>query len=568
MNLVLLSGVLVGEGLKMGYNKDEFSEDEKKIVSPFFTNLDKQVFVLKNIPQVVAGTLFSRYSRSAKPLRRLLLEDFIDKPEMGFDEIVGQKEGGTEEIIAIKKAEEFYDRVLVDFGDDSVAELGGAHVGCEQVSNIAAKALEDSRIGISPLEKSTRYIYFHKKVGGNYQYYRPEKIMNSEFAKEYERLCDELFGVYEENLDKMKECLMKKFPQTNDLSDRAYNSTIKAKVCDVLRVFLPAGTLTNLGLYGNGRAFEYLITKMKANELEEVRSLGNLMQEELSKVIPSFVKRATEEDVFGKGNISFLREINAGMKKLAKETVEGIESDSGQEVVLVKYDEDAVEKVLAGMIYPYTDLSFEQVFEKVKGLNEKERKKLIDVQLSGRRNRRHKPGRGFELANYTFDILGNYGIYRDLQRHRMLTQQKQDLTVKHGFDVPEELELIGLTEKYKEMMKKVEKFYWKIFEKFPKEAQYVVPFGYKIRWHITINARALYHFVELRSVAAGHSDYRIIAQKMYLKAKAVHPTLFEWAKFVDLKNYDLERVESEKGIDRKIEVVKKKYEKQRESRIS
>ncbi len=538
---------------------EEFTKEEKTLLEPYFTNLDKNVFVLKNLPQVVCGTLFSRYSRSDKPLRRLLLDDFMNKPEFEFKKIAGIKKNVKEELIAVKKAEEFYDRVLVDFGDDSVAELGGAHVGIENVSQIGAKILEDSRIGLSPLEKSTRYIYFEKKVNGEYKYLREKTIMKSEFREEYVELCDFLFQTYEELKPAMRDFIKEKFPQ-EEVSDRAYKSTVKAKVCDIIRVFLPASTLTNLGLYGNGRAFEYLLQKMYSHPLKEMHDIGDEMAEELRKVIPSFVKRATEDDALGKKNIDFFKNRDNELKNFSekffeKETPEPVGSPG---VELIEYDDKAEEKVIAGLLYPFTNLSEKQIREKVKKMNSDERKDVVKKCLGKKTNRRHKAGRGFENAYYKFDLIGNYGIYRDLHRHRMLTQERQLLTTKHGYDAPVEIIKAGFEKQLGEAMEKADSLFRKMAKKMPLEAQYVVPFGYRIRWYNYLNLRELYHLTELRATQAGHPDYRKIAQQMYLKVKEVHPALVEYAD-VDLKNYDFERIESEKGIDKKLEEIEKKY---------
>ncbi|AJF59940.1 MAG: thymidylate synthase [archaeon GW2011_AR10] len=537
---------------------EQFSKEEQEILRPFFTNLDKPVFVLKNLPEVVKGALFSRYSRSDKSLRRVLLEEFIKDEKMGFKEIVGhQAESGVSQVVAIRKAEEFYDRVLVGFGDDSVAELGGAHVAVEDVSNITSVILEDSRIGLSPLEKSTRYVWYDKKVNGKYAYYSDEKIMQSRHADLFTETCDMLFDSYAELVEPTKKYLNEQFPQEENVSDRAYNSTIKAKTCDVLRVFLPAATTTNLGLFGNGRSFEYLLTKMYSNELTEPQNVAASMHAELQKVIPSFVKRA--RDQFGMPTIEFMHETRKGMRQLAGKIFEGTKPQKEKEVTLVSFDSKAEEKVVAAALYPFTDLSHKQVQEKVRKMNATERKQVLKEYQFRRQNRRHKPYRGFEHAYYEFDLLGNYGIYRDLHRHRMLTQQRQPLTVKHGFNIPTEFKALGVEEKYVDAMKEVASAFNAIAKDLPKEAQYVVPFGYRIRWNVCLNLRELYHLVELRSTIQGHPDYRRIAFKMFDEVRKVQPALVEWMKFVVTKDIGLERLEAEKEYDKRIEEVKKKY---------
>jgi thymidylate synthase ThyX len=535
----------------------EFTEEEKNIISPFVTNLDKPIFGLVNLPEVVKGALFSRYSRSSKSLRRVLLDEFIKKPEMGFNELVKvQRTDINDQIVAVKKAEEFYDRVLIGFGDDSVAELGGAHIAIEHVSQIAAKFIESSRIGISPLEKSTRYVWFDKKINNSYLYYKPKKIMESRFAKLYTETCDLLFETYSKLIPQMTAFFKKRFPKKDDISERGYEATIRAKACDVLRVFLPAATFTNLGLFGNGRAFEYLLTKMYAHELDEIKDIAASMHEELRKIIPSFVRRANDKE-FGKMNQAFIKETKKAVERVAKKLEK--EPEKSEEVTLVEYDKDAETKVLAAIIYPHSRMPLSQIKEVVSKLSDGEKADLVKEYLQRRQNRRHRPGRAFENIYYRFDILANYGIYRDLHRHRQLTQEPQELTVKHGYDTPKELVEAGFREEYDRCMEKANHAYCKIYKEFPKEAQYIVPFGYRIRWYINMNLREAYHLTELRSVQHGHTDYRRIAQTIYKKIKEVHPLLTEYLSFVDMMDYDLERIEAEKFTDKRIEEVKKKY---------
>lgn len=536
---------------------EEFTEEEKNILSPFFTNLDKPVFVLKNLPEVVMGALFSRYSRSPKSLRRLLLDEFINDQGSGFREITSHaKETGQEQLIAIKKAEEFYDRVLVGYGDDSVAELGGAHIACEGISNIASKVLEDARIGISPLEKSTRYVFFDDKAHGKYKYYRDPEIIESKHIELYEETCDMLFDAYSGLVEPMKKFVMEKFPLEEGTSERAYKSTVKAKACDVLRGLLPAAALTNVGLYGNGRAFEYLITKMYSYPLRESRELAGEMHSELLSSIPSFVKRATGQ--YGNPTISFLRETREAMQKTAVELLGKEKASETKGVELIEYDQDAEEKVLSAALYPFLHLPLKQVKEKIKRMGKKQRQRIIRECLQRRENRRHKPGRAFENTYYTFDILANYGAFRDLHRHRLLTQERQDLTTRHGYTMPVEITEIGAEQGFREAMQQAKNAFETIEKELPKQAQYIVPLAYKIRWYFKMSLREVYYLCELRSTQQGHPDYRKIAQEMFRQVQKAHPSLAEYMKFVDLKEYALERLEAEKRTDKKIAEIEKK----------
>lgn len=537
---------------------EQFTEDEKKLIKPFFTNLDKSIFAITNLPEVVKGALFSRYSRSGKSLRRMLLDEFINAPEMSFKDIVGIKgEQSAEQFVAVKKAEEFYDRVLVGYGDDSVAELGGASIACEDVSILTTKILEDSRIGLSPLEKSTRYVFFNEKVDGKYRYYVDPDIMKSEFGKDYIEACDFLFDTYSNLVEPMKEFMIKKFPKDEATSDRAYAAAIRAKACDILRVLLPASTVTNVGIYGNGRAFEYLITKMLASPLKEFNDVAMSMHEELSKVIPSFVKRSV--DRYGLETRSFISETQSAMWKLSNDIVGNDQHENVNEVELSDFDSDGEVKVIAAILYSYSHLPMSQLIKKVKAMPDSDRKKIIKEYLGRRANRRHKFGRALENTYYTFDMLADFGIYRDLHRHRALTQERQLLDVKHGFVVPKELIEAGFQKEYEAAMKKAKDVFLKLKKVLPMQAQYVVPLGFRIRWYMKMNAREVCHLTELRASPQGHPAYRKVAQEMFKKMREVHPNIAEFVKFIDMKDYELERLEAEKRLDKKMEELNKKY---------
>jgi len=532
---------------------ENFTDKEKSILSQFCTNTASDVFALINLPEAVKGALFSRYSRSAKSLRRVLLEEFILNPESGFQAIVGEAAGrGESQIVATKKAEDFYDRVLVGYGDDSVAELGGAHLAAENISNLVTKVMQDSRIGISPLEKSTRYVYFDEKVDGRYRYLREERITQSGFADEYVRVCDLLFGTYAKLIPQMTKIEQENFPREETVSERAYASTIRAKVCDLLRGILPASTLTNSGFYGNGRAFEYLLLKMYASPLSESRSTAKKAHEELSKIIPSFVKRA--DDKYGKELQGYISVVRSKIGSAASQ--HSAQAEAGQDtshVSLVESDPDAEEKILAAILFPHLHAEYKEVKSLVAAMPPEERSRLISDYVGERKNRRQKPGRAFEAAYCTFCVTGNFGMYRDLHRHRILTQERQLLTTKHGFDMPPELVSAGFERQVKEAIGAADGLFTKLSVSMPYEAQYVVPLGCRMRWYAKMNLREAYHFCELRSMRQGHIDYRRVAQDMHTLLVKTHPSLVAGMKFVDHASYGLERLEAEKKIDKKLE---------------
>ena len=397
--------------------------------------------------------MFSRYSRSTKSLRRTFFDEFLGDPELGLKDLLGAQTSASDDSAALKKARAFYDRVLVGYGDDSVAQLGGAHIACENISNVAANLLEDARIGIAPLEKSTRYVRFDQKdSGGNYLYYREPKIMASKHRQTYLEVMNLLFDTYSRQMEPMLEFVAESLPidqlevrdptsgkplsyeqaksdeKLRRWAETAYRATVRAQACDVLRSYLPAATLTNVGMFGVGQAFEYLLSKLHSHELSEAKELAAAMHGELNQLIPSFVKRAQVND--------YLSGILETAQRLARETLNDSPVNLSEPVVLVDYDRHAEEKIIAALLYAHARQPLQQLREIALRMDANERRKVLQEHFSKRRHRRDKPGRAFENVYYTFDILGNLGLYRDLHRHRILTQERQAFTTVHGYDTP------------------------------------------------------------------------------------------------------------------------------------
>jgi thymidylate synthase ThyX len=551
----------------------EFTAEEQARLAPFFTNLDRPTFGLK-LPQEVAGALFSRYSRSTKSLRRTFLDEFLGDPELAIKDLLGPQTSASGDSTALKKARAFYDRVLVGYGDDSVAQLGGAHLACENISNVAAKLLEDARIGIAPLEKSTRYVRFDQKdAAGNFLFYREPKIMDSRHRDAYVETMNLLFETYSRQIQPMLNHVASSLPieqlEVRDPSsgrslsygeaakddrlrrwaETAYRATVRAHACDVLRSYLPAATLTNVGMFGVGQAFEYLISKFLSHPLTEAQELAAAINGELSQLIPSFIKRAQRNE--------YLSDTAALARAAAKEAPEAPAAESGEPVALVDYDRNAEEKVIAALLYPHGRHPLQQLRQIAARMSAEDRRKILQEFFDKRRHRRDKLGRAFENVYYTFDILGNLGLYRDLHRHRILTQERQDFTTIHGYDTPPEIDEAGFKSEFDECMKRAADLYDRVYADLPNEAQYVVPFAYKIRWYIKMNLREALHMCELRTMPQGHPDYRFICQEIWRKIQSVHPALAEAGRFVDWQKYRLGRLQSEMRTEFKKSVFQK-----------
>lgn len=535
--------------------RDDFSKEERLLLNSHFSNTDRRVFAIITPRQVDRGALMSRYSRTDKTMRRIFLDEFIKNPNRG---------------------QEFYERVLLEYGDDSVAELGEAQVAIEWISNIAAKNIEDHRIGLSYLEKSSRYVAFDRKINGHYKYCREENIMQSPFADQYIQACDYAFDVYSKNIQSMQKFISETEPIDRFLffdfiskqetaysnlknqkdiesAQKVYNSTIRSKTLDALRGLLPASTLTNLGVTGNGRAFEYLLSTMFASSLKEMKTLASQLHAELNLVIPAFIRRAN--DKYGQALQAYLTDTRSTITELAHYYIKNIKADKNPySVKLLNYEDncEAEIKVASAILYEQADgQSLEKITQHIRSLPAYDRKKIIQTYTKLRANRRQRPGRAFEMVEYTFEMFTNFGIFRDLHRHRILTMERQLLSTRHGYDIPAEIIKLGISKDFKDCMYKCNEVYEMISRKYPTEAQYVVNLAYKYPYFVKLNLREACHMIELRTIPQGHPDYRKMCQKMYKQIKHVHPMLSRGIKFVDLRKYELERFFAEKNVEKK-----------------
>jgi len=538
-------------------NYEEFSDAQRKILEKYVSNTHGHIFVLHNLPEVIKGALFSRYSRSTLGLRSLLLKEFIsNEEEAAFTAIAGKKDEETDQLdqsAAIRKAQNFYDRILDGYGDDSIGELGGTHVAIENVSMLAAKLLEDSRIGGSPLEKSTRYVYFDQKVNGEYLYYRDPVLMTSAYRDLFINTCNMLFETYSRLIPPLTNLIGEKMPKDPESSKAAYTAALRAKVLDCLRGLLPAGTLTNMGIYGNGRFYEQLLHKLQISNLAEMQDIGKLMFTEISKVMPSFIRRTDPSHRTHQDVSRFFGTMNAELKAIAEKSAQHIDRSIEPGVRLIATDPNAVNKVAAALLFAHTNKSLSDLYDYCNRLSEEELALILDAGCGARENRRHKSPRALEHASFTFEIVSDFGAYRDLHRHRMLTQERQLLDCSYGFYVPPEIVGTELEADYLQAMHAAKTAFDTIAAEFPEEAQYLVPMGYNIRWYFQVNLRALQWLCELRSAPQGHVTYRLIAQQMAKQVSEAYPAFERFFKFVDYEGYELGRLgQEQRKIDKQL----------------
>ena len=524
------------------YVAESFTDAEADVLRRYFTNLDQPVFALVNLPEVVKGALFARYSRSAKSLRRLFLDEFVGELDVSGDL-------GVDATIGLRRAEELYDRVFFEYGDDSVAQLGGVHLACEQSSNLLTKVLEWGRL-MSYLEQSTRYVAYDARLGGRYRYFRDPEILRSAHGARYVADLDGMFESYAATLPVMNDHFRQRFPKSPGDSDFVHRQAVRAKSFDAVRGMLPAASLSNVGIYGSGQGYENLLLRMRAHPLPEVRGYADLMLAELRKVIPSFLKRVDIEDR-GVAWSRYLRGTRQAMQELADGLIGATPGGpaGAPAVQLVDFDPDAEVKLVAGALYPHVDLPEEELRARVREMPAADRLAVLRTYAGERANRRHKPGRALETSGYRFDVLCDYGAFRDLQRHRMLTIEWQRLAPTHGYSVPEAVEEAGLGELFAETMARSADLHDALADQFPEQAGYAVALAYRIRFVMQMNAREAMHLIELRSSTQGHPAYRHVAQEMHrlIETAAGHRAIAAMMRFADRSSEpELERLASER----------------------
>jgi thymidylate synthase ThyX len=539
----------------------EFTPDEKAILSRFFTNVDGPVFALVNLPEVVKGALFARYSRSDKSLRRLFLDEFIQEPDLGRRAIADYLEGAASDdadagAVGTARARDLYDRIFTEYGDDSVAQLGGAHVACEDVSNIVTKVIERGRL-MAYLEQSTRYIRYDKRRGGKFRYTCPPELEGTKLQIVFDKTCQSLFELYSELFEAVYRHFEMRFPIAENEPEAAYRSALRAKTCDSLRGLLPAATLANVGIFGSGQAYERLLLRMLSSPLGEARALGRLIQAELEKVIPSFVRRVDMEDR-GVAWRRYLAETRDRSDSTARdlmaahaispwesgEELHGVENPT---VELVEFDADGESKIAAAILFEHSHLSLRQAHEVVAKLSADEVASLMREYVGRRSNRRHLPGRAFESTYYTFDIVSDYGAFRDLQRHRMLTIDWQQLTPELGYSMPEVVDEVGYTDRWNSAMASAASVYAEIASVSERVASYVLPMAFRLRYRMQLNAREALYLVELRTSPQAHPEYKAVCNAMAesIRDIAGHRSVFEAMSFRGSAKEQLERREAE-----------------------
>jgi thymidylate synthase ThyX len=522
------------------YPVEEFTEEERGLLRPHFTNLDRPVFALVNLPEAIKGALFARYSRYAGTVRRLYLDEFAaDVPEGGrpFEGDEGERAAGL------------YERVFMGYGDDSIAQVGGAHIACEWVSNVLTKVLQRGRLA-AYLEQSTRYIPYDQPLpssaGGGHRFYR-----DAELGPGYAQAMEELFAIYSLSLAQVREWAAERWPRGEE-PEAAWQRSIKAKALDLLRGLLPAATLSHVGIFASGQAYEQLLLRMLASPLPEARDFATMILEELKKVMPSFIARVERPNRGGEW-ISYLEQRRESAERwVARLGLDRAEGSDAPSVELIDVD-GSEDELIAASLFESAGSSERAILERVRALPPDEQAEIIADLAGERPNRRHRPGRGWEAVRYRFEIVSDYGGFRDLQRHRMLTCQWQRLSPDLGAGIPDEVREAGVGSDYERALEISRAEYERLgIAGLRDAAPYALCLGYRIRYLLDLNAREAMHLIELRSGREGHPTYRAVAQAMHERIASVHPAIAAAMTHFDASTEPrLERIMSEIRTHRK-----------------
>lgn len=486
------------------WTSTDFDADQQRVLSMYFTSTDLPVFAIKQLPPVVAGALFARYSRSASGIRQLFLDEFSSQAVSSLHEDV---EAGGE------RARQLYQRMLGEYGDDSVAQLGSAHLCCEQVSNLLTKVLERPRLG-AYLEQSTRYVdYGSRRPDGTWRYWYDATRSDHPVVRVYRKSMDAQFEDYKWLLASMRVALASQYPDSP-----AGRAACRAAALDAVRGVLPAATLSNMGIYANGQVYEGLLVRTGVSRLPEARDWAAMALPQLRLVIPDFLTRVDRPDR-GLVQASYISDRRQAVADIVASLGVGRHADvvdCSSRVALTEWDPQAEVRLVAAIAYPHSGLSEVELDRWAAGLSDAERGLVIEASVGVREDRRYRPGRAWERPAYRFDIVADYGVFRDLQRHRICEIEWQPLDCSLGFDVPDAIEEPEIIERYMAAMARSADLYRFLGgSELSDQAPYATALGYKCRFKMGLNAREAMHILELRSTPQGHPSYRKIVQSMH-----------------------------------------------------
>ncbi len=511
----------------------------KRYLADAVTSVDGNVYAFTDkLSPVTIAAAMARLSRRGDDMRITILDEFANKAD---------------------KDAQLLKRVITAFGDDSVQQLGGIHVVVENASNLLTKKLEWGRLA-SYLEQSTRYIYFDQKnARGQYKYYTPDYLKPS-VKKQYKQQMDAIFDLYSEMVRSLTDYIRNNSSTPQKERDGAWKGATRAQACDAIRPVLPVATKSTVGIFASGQALESLIMHLMSDGLAEARSTGQDMLEQSRKVMPTFLERADTPERGG-AMVAYRANTTKKMAALAKEYLPDNYANTSEDVTLVDFWPKNEMLLVPDMLYEQSNLPLEQVQAEVNDWPYEKKTEVFSAYMGERLNRRHRPGRALEKAHYSFDLVCDYGIFRDLQRHRMVDDLNwQLLTPRYGYEIPKLVEEAGLSEQFEKCFDISLRLYSSLQKAgYGLEAQYATLLGHKMRWKVTFNAREAFHLLELRTSPQGHPGYRKLAMQMYEKIAEAHPMLAEAMKFINSdEDAELTRLAAERYTQFKLAQLDKK----------
>ena len=420
-----------------------------------------------------------------------------------FDEI--------RELVTSEKAADFHERWVLNYGHASVAEHAIIHMAVENVSRLACDTLEDNRLA-SYTEKSSRY----QVLPSDYYGIPEEAVSNDRLRETFVCTCERLFEAYERSVEGLREHLRTVHPQRSNERDSAYNLRLRREATDTARFVLPAATLTNVGVTMNARSLEHAITKLLSAELAEERELGEMLKRQGRQITPTLIKYADQNDYLVK------------TRQLQKRKSAGFQLPvpSPSEAILLHHDPEAEVKVAAAFLYHQSHLPYHELLKHVRSLSPEDLGRTIDAALQ-ELGPHDPPIREMESAYCTFELVLDYGAYREFKRHRMQSYIPQPATTALGYVLPPLYREAGLEGLFQEAMEAAERGFATVAEESPQAAQYLVTHAHKRRMITTMNLRECYHLFKLRTQPTAHFSLVSVMQQAMDQVRAVHPLLFK-----------------------------------------
>jgi thymidylate synthase ThyX len=499
------------------------TEAGRACLAPYVTNTTDDVYVFTGaMPSSTVAAAMARLSRRPGDMRVTLLDEFLAQG---------------------RRDEELLERVISEYGDDSVQQLVSIDFVAEGISNLLTKRLEWARFG-AYLEQSTRYIPFDQRdAQGNFSYVIPEEL-EGDLRAEYVRTMDAIFTTYSLLIETVKDhVLATTSPSDNSRGNvAAWKRAARATALDAVRALLPTATRSTVGVHMSAQSLENLLYVLRADELTESQVIAAKLLHEARKVIPAFLQRV---DMPSKGN---------DLRNIAERLTSG-SADDGEAIRLVDYWPSDEGELLARTLFAHSSLSLEEIQRQLAEWPNADREEIWSAAIGVRYDRRDRPGRAFEMPHYEFVVVGDYGTFRDLQRHRVVDALEwQLLTPEHGYAIPKLVTDAGCEGDYRRCFEQAEELYDTVSrEVSPSLAQYTTLLGHRMRYHLILNARASYHLLELRTGPAGHPGYRAICQEMFRQIEAVHPHIARGMKHVNLDPPSgLGRLAAEESSERKL----------------